>query len=440
MIVLKKNRGKSSLPNSETESNLSTQGFTLSDFYRKCVVLIIDGLGDLPVSGLDDQTPLEAAHTPVLNRLAASGLYGLVDPIGRGEVPNTHSGCGVLLGVLPGETSRNRRGPIEASGAGLALEPGDIAVRANFATLENHVDGLLVSDRRAGRITSGTDQLAAVLTDVDLGEGVTASLQPTDQHRGVLVLSGPGLDQAVSDTDPGDHGDTALVQTCQPKRAGAEKTAEKINLFVAEAHRRLNKHPLNEERVRSGKLPANGVLTRGAGEIFRLEPIFQPNGLNVAVVAGCNTVLGLARILGFEAVTDPRFTASFDTDLDAKMRAVLAALDSKQLVYLHVKAPDLFAHDLNPVAKRDFLERLDKSLQILYDSGAIIALAADHTTDSNTGVHTADPVPALIYDPRQVPGEEPTPVNFGEAACRNGSMPRRKSHDFLLQLVRMMEN
>jgi len=412
----------------------------LTDFHRKCVVLIIDGLGDLPVSGLDDQTPLEAANTPVLNRLAASGLYGLVDPIGRGEVPNTHSGCGLLLGVLPGETSRIRRGPVEASGVGLALGPGDIAMRANFATLEDHAEGLLVADRRAGRITSGTDQLAAVLTDIDLGEGVTASLQSTDQHRGVLVLSGPGLDQAVSDTDPGDHGGTALVQTCVPKRAAAEKTAEKINLFIAEAHHRLNKHPVNEERVRNGKLPANGVLTRGAGGMFGLETVFQLTGLNVAVVAGCNTVIGLARILGFEVVTDSRFTAAFDTDLDAKMRAVVAALESNQFVYLHVKAPDLFAHDLDPVAKRDFLERLDKSLQILSGSGAIIALAADHTTDSNTGVHTADPVPSLIYDPMQAPGEEPIPVNFGEAACRNGNMSRRRSHDFLLQLVSMIEN
>jgi 2,3-bisphosphoglycerate-independent phosphoglycerate mutase len=428
------------LPSSETESNISKQGYSLTDFHRKCVVLIIDGLGDLPVPGLDDQTPLEAAKTPVLNRLAASGLCGLVDPVGRGEVPNTHSGCGMLLGVLPGETSRIRRGPVEAAGAGRALEPGEIAVRANFATLEDQAGGLLVTDRRAGRITSGTDQLAAVLTDVDLGEGVTASLQPTDQHRGVLVLSGPGLDQAVSDTDPGDHGGPELVQTCVAKQAGAEKTADKINFFVAEAHRRLNKHPLNDERVRNGKLPANGVLTRGAGGRFSLENVFQPRDLNVAVVAGCNTVIGMARILGFEAVTDPRFTADSDTDLDAKMKAVVRALESNQLVYLHVKAPDLFAHDLDSVGKRDFLERLDKSLQILSDTGAIIALAADHTTDSNTGVHTADPVPSLIYDPMRATSEKPTPINFGEAACRNGNMSRCHSHEFLLKLVSMMEN
>jgi len=425
----------------QATSNIETEfqrKIRLPKSTRKCVLLIVDGLGDLPNPVLDGQTPLEAAHTPVLNSMAASGLYGVVDPVMPGEVPNTHSGSGMLFGVLPEEADQLKRGPVEASGVGRALEPGDIAVRANFASLEMRPDGLLVSDRRAGRIKSGTTELAQELAEVDLGDGVTASLQSTDQHRCVLVLTGPGLDPAISDTDPGDRGAAAYVQPCRPLQPGAAKTAEKIDRFVEEAFRKLQDHPINRERRAAGKLPASGVITRGAGAAFSLGNALQNRGISAAVVAGCNTVIGLARILGFEAVSDSRFTASSDTDLQAKVEAVMSALERHDFVYLHIKAPDLFAHDKNPEAKRDFLEHLDKAMSVLRDSGAVIALTADHTTDSNSGAHTSDPVPTLLYDPSSDEAKNFAAVNFGEKACRNGNMPRQRGHEFLLRLFSQM--
>jgi 2,3-bisphosphoglycerate-independent phosphoglycerate mutase len=408
----------------------------LTDSHHKCVLLIIDGLGDLPIPGLDGKTPLEAASTPVLDRLAAGGLYGLVDPIIPGEIPNTHSGAGMLLGLLPEQAGRLKRGPVEASGAGRVLLAGEIAVRANFATLEIRNDALWVTDRRAGRISSGTDELAALLTDVDLGDDVHANLVTTDQHRGVLVLSGPGLNASVSNTDPGDGVMPAALKLCEPMSPEAELTAGKINRFVDEAYRRLVDHPINIARISEGKPPANGLITRGAGARFSLDNILHAHGISAAVVSGCNTVRGLGRIFGFDTVSDPRFTAALDTDLKAKVAAVQSALRDHEMVYLHVKAPDICSHDLNPRAKRDFLQRLDQALAPLTEAGAIIAIAADHTTDSNSGFHTADPVPVLISQP----GSEQTssPVKFGEAACKQGNMPRQLSNEFLLKLIHTM--
>jgi 2,3-bisphosphoglycerate-independent phosphoglycerate mutase len=410
----------------------------LSNFQRKGVVVILDGLGDLPNPSLNGQTPLEAAATPVMDRLAGSGFYGLVDPIRPGETPNTHSGCGALLGVLPEQLGSLTRGPVEASGAGRTLLPGEIAVRANFATLENQQDGLMVVNRRAGRISESTNELAAVLKAVDLGDGVTAELQSTDQHRCVLVLSGPGLDPGVSDTDPGDGTMPALIRPCRPLPGEAAFTADKINCFIETAHKRLAGHPVNLERVRDGKLPANGVITRGAGGAFTLENVVRNRGVSATVVAGCNTVLGLSRTLGFVAQSDPRFTAAADTDLFAKMETVVAALENHDLVYLHIKAPDLFAHDYQPENKRDFLELCDEALGTLEQAGVMIALAADHTTDSNTGAHTADPIPAFLYAPSSGGSGNGVPVNFGEKACSSGNMPRQTSHEFLLRLLDMM--
>jgi len=408
--------------------------------HRKGVILILDGLGDLPVAVLNGRTPLEAAATPVMDRLAGSGLYGLVDPVGPGEIPNTHSGCGALLGVLPGALVGLKRGPVEAAGAGRTLQAGEIAIRANFATLENRQGEVVVADRRAGRISNGTAELAAALQAVDLGDSITAELKPTDQHRCVLMLSGPGLDPRISDTDPGDRGNPALLRQCLPLDAGAAMTAEKVNGFIGIAHRHLASHPLNRERIRIGKLPANGVITRGAGAAFRLENVVQDRGFNPAVVVGCNTVIGLARTLGFDVKYDPRFTAAADTDLSAKMEMALAALESHDLVYVHIKAPDLFAHDHQPEKKRDFLERCDEALGVLEQAGVMIALAADHSTDSNSGAHTADPVPAVLYSASLAESASRAPVNFGEKACRQGNMPRQSSHALLLRLLGMMEH
>jgi len=408
----------------------------LSALTRKCALLIIDGLGDLPIPELGGKTPLEAARTPVMNQLASRGHYGLVDPIIAGEIPNTHSGTGMLLGLPPDQADQLKRGPVEASGAGHVLRNGEIAMRVNFATLEERDDGLYVIDRRAGRITQGTRELAELLTDIDLGDGVRGMFRSTDQHRGVLILSGPGLDEGVGDTDPKDVSLPAHLHPCRPLRAEAELTAEKISRFLEEAHRRLQNHPVNKAREAAGKLPANGLLTRGAGAWFSFGNSLTRRGISATVVAGCNTVRGLGRIFGFGTVFDPRFTAAFDTDLDAKMSAVVAALEDHEMVYLHVKAPDICSHDRQPLAKRDFLERLDEAMKVLLPTGAIITVAADHTTDSNSGFHAADPIPALFCLPGASHVEEE--INFGESACRNGNMERQTSEQFLLRVIQAM--
>ena len=402
------------------------------------MLLILDGLGDLPVATLNARTPLEAAHTPVLNRLAGSGLYGLVDPIRPGKIPSTHTGCGTLFGVSPAELGRLKRGPVEAAGAGRTLQPGEIAVRANFATLESRQGRLMVLDRRAGRINEGTAELALALKTIDLGDGIRAELQPTDQHRCLLVLSGPGLDPNVSDTDPGDIAMPALLKSCLPLHADAAVTAEKINRFVATAQRHLAGHPVNLERARAGELPANGVITRSAGSVTKIENDVRDRGVSAAVVAGCNTVRGLSKTVGFQTRYDPCFTAAADTDLLAKMEAALEELQNHDLVYVHIKAPDLFSHDHQPENKRDFLERCDEALETLEQAGVMIALAADHSTDSNTGAHTADPVPALIHDPSSPGSSKHPPVNFGEKVCSEGNMPRQSSKEFLSKLLDMM--
>ncbi len=399
----------------------------------KGILLIVDGLGDLPVPALDGRTPLEAAHTPVMDALASAGRYGLVDPIQPGETPNTHSGAGQLLGLDPGQADFLKRGPVEAAGLDMPLAVGDIALRANFATVKETENGLLIVDRRAGRIAEGAAELAKSLDGMELGHGVTVRLRSTEQHRCVLVLSGPGLEAEVSDTDPGNRRMPALSPPCRALDPAAQFTARVVNRFVHSAHRLLDRHPLNASRKAAGLMAANGIITRGAGKARPIDNVIHALGLGASVVTGCNTVGGLGRLFGFDVVRKSGFTGNMDTDLEGKIESALAELRGHDLVFVHVKAPDVCAHDLQPLAKRDVLQRLDTALEPLLGMDIKVAVAADHTTNSNTGFHTADPVPALL----SLPGASSIlPVKFGECACRTGNLGRQTSHQFLLEFIR----
>jgi 2,3-bisphosphoglycerate-independent phosphoglycerate mutase len=405
----------------------------MNDTNEPCILIIVDGLGDRPIATLGGKTPLEAAQTPNLDLLAAAGIYGLVDPIGQGIIPNTHSGAGILLGMPADKAEELKRGPVEAAGAGRELQSGEVALRANFASVKPAFGGFVVTDRRAGRITEGAAELGAVLNQVDLDDGVLAEFRSTDQHRGVVVLSGPDLEAAISDTDPGDEELPAPLLRCHPLEFSAMRTAAKVNALIKKAHSLLQDHPVNIARAAAGKPPANGLITRGAGSRLDIQNIIKQMGLSAALITGCNTVRGLARLFGIDVIEDSRFTATAATDIDAKIHAALETLNSHDLAFIHFKAPDICAHDRKPEAKRKFLERLDKAMAPLMHQSIAVALSADHTTDSNTGLHTADPVPSLFYSPRMGPGL--AGIKFGETACRSGTMERQTSGAFLQQVL-----
>lgn len=397
---------------------------------RKGVLVILDGLGDSPHPALGGRTPLEAARTPFLDELASMGCCGVTDPLEPGVPVDTPTGTSVLLGVPRSEVEALARGPVEAAGVGLHVDSGDVAIRCNFATVEEGNDGLLITDRRAGRIREGTDELSRVLTDVDLGAGIQATLRPASQHRAVLRLTGPDLSGHISDTDPGGSARQARVLPCHALSpdAASERTAEAVNRFLQEAHRRLDRHPVNAARVAHGQPPANGVITRGAGRVTHIRSILHGYGVRATVVVGEKTVIGLARLLGFGVITNPAFTGMPDTDLDAKVSATIEALHESDIVFLHVKGPDICAHDRDPVAKRELIERVDAALARLPTAELVIGVCGDHSTDSTTGNHSGNPVPALLAEPG---GCQDGSQAFDEITCAKGRLGRLSASAFL---------
>ncbi len=413
----------------------------------KGLVFILDGLGDRPCPQLGGKTPLEAAPTPTLDQLARDNQCGMMDPLMPGMPVDTQTGVGILFGLPPGEAVCLRRGPIEAAGVGLELQPGDIVLRANFAWVEKRLrgsqgsQGFQILDRRAGRIDGEeAGRLCAALQAMEVAPGIIAGLYPATQHRAVLRLRGAGLSAQVSDTDPGgaDIARGILEAAPDPDPASATSaraTADALNHFTRRAHAILEPHPVNAARVKRGEPAANGVILRSAGIHRPVKNRLSRLGLKVAVVAGEMTILGLARLFDFHCCNSPRFTSLPDTDLAEKLRIARAALVDHDLVFVHIKGTDTAAHDKNPALKAEFIGRFDRELGEVDLGDAIVGLCADHSTDSVRGEHNGDPVPVLIRNPA---GRRDRVGAYNETDCVAGALGRITAQGFLTTVLDAM--
>lgn len=406
---------------------------------RRAVMIILDGLGDRPLAELDGRTPLEAACTPNFDRLAAEGICGIMDPLSAGIRVGTDVGHLALFGYNPLKVYWGR-GPIEAAGVDVKLEAGDVAFRCNFATVD---ENWKIVDRRAGRIREGTRELARALDAMDIDPDVQVIFRAATEHRAVLVLRGGSLSPEVTRTDPGPEGVGTTLQWSKPREEGfrlAARTAELLNRFTRRAHEILSTHPVNQKRAKEGLPPANIIITRGAGMHTRMRSLTDRFHVRGACVAGESTILGIAKMAGFEPFTSDRMTANLDTDVDDKFRTAAGLLAEYDFVVLHLKAPDIAAHDHDVQGKKEFIERVDvvlgKFLEDLKENASLlIGVASDHSTPCELGEHSADPVPVIVHG-RGVLTDEVT--TYGERSCARGGLCRLTANEFLLTLLDMM--
>jgi 2,3-bisphosphoglycerate-independent phosphoglycerate mutase len=384
------------------------------------LLLIGDGLGDRPCPELGGLTPAEAAATPTLDRLATSGESGLLDPVAPGVRGGSDTGHLSILGYDPYQYYTGR-GPFEAMGIGLPVEGGDISFRCNFSTVD---DQFTVLDRRAGRITERTGELARVLDEMRI-EDVICRFKESVAHRAALVLHGPGLGVRVSDVDP--HADGVRIHEARalvPGDPADEKTARIVNAFVKRSFELLNHHPVNEERRRQGLAPANIALPRGIGVTPHLRPFDELHGVKSACIVEVGLVKGIGQYLKMDVIDVPGATAGLDTDTEAIGRAVVAALRGHNFILCNVKGPDVAGHDGNVRGKVEIIERIDRMVgQILNDFGPdfIFAFSGDHSTPCSVGDHTGEPCPILFSGPTVRPDEC---QRFGERPSSRGSVGR----------------
>lgn len=417
----------------------------------KALMLICDGMADRQVAKLGNRTPLEAARTPNMDKLAKRGVCGLMDTIAPGVPPGSDTAHLALLGYDPFEVYTGR-GPFEAAGAGIELHPGDVAFRANYATVD---DALVVKDRRAGRIQE-TGPLEAAIGQIKL-RGADFIFKNTVGHRAALVLQGKGLSNEVTDSDPQEIGKKVLrvrpllrtlerpqllrailtggIRRFVGRRRRSTKTARLLNDFSRRAHEILKNHHLNIKRAKKGLPPANYLLLRGGGVVPHLQPLQEQFDIRGACIAAAALVKGVCRMAGMKVIDVPGATGSVNTDLNAKAKAALKALETHELVLLHVKGFDEASHDGNAAAKVKLIERTDKELKPLISAADFVVLAIDHTTPVTVREHTGDPVPIVITGPSVRPDDVRV---YGERAAARGGLGRIRGKDLLPILADLM--
>lgn len=400
----------------------------------RMLYVIMDGLGDRPIPELGGRTPLEAAHTPCFDGLAASGLTGLMHLLAPGVPVGTDVGHICLFGYDP-EQIYAGRGPLEAVGAGLVLGDDEVAWRGNFATIDD-ADQLL--DKRAGRICAGTAELAHALSGLDLGDGVAVRVKEATEHRAAVVFTGPRLSTQVSSAYPGPGDHLPLpFPSVRPldDSSDAAFTAAKVNLFIRRAKDILAAHPVNLARTAAGRPPANALLLRSPGRMPSMPSFSSRFGIRAGLVGGQETVLALAHMAGMTVVTSPAMTGGLKTDLAAKALAAQKLLREHELVFVHVKGPDLAGHDNAPERKMRIIESVDAMLSNIlqtWPDPLFVAVGADHSTPCAFMEHSGDPVPVLLSGPGLRIDSTRT---FGESAAMQGGLGHLTGRDFLHEVL-----
>lgn len=380
----------------------------------KIVLLVMDGLGDLPNAEHRWQTPLEAARTPNFDALAPSSALGRLLPVQPGVTPGSGPGHLGLFGYDPVETTVGR-GVLEALGAGMELKPGDVAARANFCTLG--ADGI-VTDRRAGRIPSETcAKLVAMLKEkASRFEDVDVILEPGKGHRFVAVLRGPGLGGEVSDADPHKEGKAIPAAHALVPGAANEKTARIINAFMQRA-----------AEVLKNEAPANAALARGFSARPHFPGYHDRYQLRAAAIAAYPMYRGVAQLAGMDL-----FVPGGETAADA-IAVAREKWNDYDFFFLHVKGTDMAGEDGNFEMKKAVIESVDTALpQLLALHPDVLCMTGDHSTPTPVKGHSWHPVPALIHGKWCFADGFP---RFHEKNCRTGSFSGLASKDLMAVLL-----
>lgn len=362
----------------------------------KIVMFVADGLGGLPQQP-GGKTELETANTPNLDKLAREGILGSSIPVAPGIAPGSGPGHLGLFGFDPVEYLIGR-GALEATGIGFELKEGDVAIRANFCTLDQAGN---ISDRRAGRIPSEESKPLAEKLDQEITiPGIEVFVQPVKEHRFVVVLRGEGLVGNVADTDPQATGVPPLA--ARPLDDASKKTAEICDQFIAET-----------KRILAGQPKANCCTLRGITGKPSIPSYEETYGLRAAAIAVYPMYKGLAQLVGMDIVGSAQ-------TLDEQIDVLKQNWDKYDFFFIHFKYTDSTGEDGNFDAKVKRTEECDAAIPAIMDLGPdVFICTGDHSTPSMLAAHSWHPVPTLLWAEhcRTDPCE-----SFGEAECLRGGL------------------
>jgi len=365
----------------------------------KYVLVIGDGMADYPVPELGNLTPLQAAHKPNMDAVAAKGQSGLLRTVPDGLSPGSDTAILSVLGYDPKRFSAGR-GPLEAAARGIQLKENDVAFRCNLITEK---DGILV-DYAAGHISSS--EASKLIATLKTTFEKTAGLEFFSglDYRHLLVLRNFPYSQFIECTPPHDAvGSEVAAVLPRAKSKEAEKAVNLLRETIQKSKGVLESHPVNVARRETGKRPGNLIWPWGGGTKPVLPSFKEKYGLNAAVISAVDLVKGIGAYAGMKNISVSGATGLADTNYEGKADAVLKALEDNDFVFVHVEAPDEAGHVKDYKLKVKTIEDLDRRLVGRIQRGLkepyTIAVLPDHPTPIRIGTHTKDPVPFAIQSP-----------------------------------------
>jgi len=386
----------------------------------KYIILLGDGMSDEPNSELNGLTPLEAASTPNMDRLACRGKVGLAATVPEGYHPGSDVANLSVFGYDPRECYSGRS-PLEAASMGVQLGPDDVAFRLNLVWLEAHFGKLYMGDFSAGHITTAeANQLIATLQE-ELG-GDQFNFYPGVSYRHLMVWK-KGREQLVF-TPPHDIS-TLSIEDYLPQGEGADILQDLAN----SAQMLLHDHPVNNRRVAEHKVPANSIWLWGHGKKPSMNTYQELFGLKGSVISAVDLIKGIGVNAGLQIIDVPGATGYIDTNYRGKAEYAVASLKTNDFVYVHVEAPDEAAHGGLLKEKIEAIESFDREVvgTILDNLDQIgdcrILITPDHPTPVARRTHTSDPVPYIIFDSRQDRDSKASAYTEKQAALNGGIVP-----------------
>ena len=377
------------------------------------IYVLLDGVGDLPHPDLDGKTPLQAANTLTLDKIASNGSIGEVISVGKGIAPESDIAVFNMLGYKFNYTDYVGRGVIEGIGIGIDFKDGDLALRGNYSTLNE--EGVII-DRRAGRQIEKEDadgvakEIEAKIKFSHPNTSVVVS--PTIGHRVTVRIrvDSRKLSSKITNTDPAYSniggmgvakavGDFLKIEKCLPleETEDSKFTANLVNEFSEQSISILKESKINKKRQEQNKKQLSCILLRDAGnKLPDVIPINEKYAMKFSCIVDMPVELGISDVLKMKT-----FEAGGLTDYEEKARVAAKAMETQNAIYVHLKGPDEFGHDGDAIGKMKNIEEIDqrffKTLVENIDSSKVaIIISADHSTPCIYKGHSDDPVPILV--------------------------------------------
>ncbi|MCH9657166.1 2,3-bisphosphoglycerate-independent phosphoglycerate mutase [archaeon] len=377
------------------------------------IYVLLDGVGDLPHPDLDGKTPLEAANTPTLDKIASNGVIGEVISVGKGIAPESDIAVFNMLGYKFDHADYAGRGVIEAIGVGTDFRDGDLALRGNFSTLDEE-DSII--DRRAGRQIAKEDA-DGIAREIESkikfsNQDTSVVVSPTIGHRVTIRIrtNSQKMSSKITNTDPAysnvggmgvakNVGDDLKIEKCLPMddTDDSKFTANVVNEFSEQSTKIMRSSEINKKRKEQNLKELSCILLRDAGNKYPDVPsINVKHAMQFSCIVDMPVELGISDVLKMKA-----FEAGGLTDYEEKARVAAKAMESQNAIYVHLKGPDEFGHDGDAIGKMKNIEEIDKRffktlVENIDSSKVAIMISADHSTPCINKGHSDDPVPVVI--------------------------------------------